>query len=174
MNYLNYSNALWDSFEFHIALVSNILSNQAMLPEWVTDPNCLLNLVIQVLSSIMSMVIYLPPSSPPYRDPHHHPPYPPIYQPKHIVSQYLLNLVVQEPSSRMSVMSHLPNPIGQVHSLVLSIHHHRHPSLQPSRMLRQNKVRQGNLSNFRNGHYVSTEHVVLSFAFLPFMQVDQV
>ena len=31
MNHLNYSNALWD-FEFHIAQISKILPNHALLP----------------------------------------------------------------------------------------------------------------------------------------------
>ena len=40
MNYLSNSNALWDYFEFPIAHVGNILSNQAMLPDWALDPYC--------------------------------------------------------------------------------------------------------------------------------------
>ena len=33
MNYLNYSNALCDWFGFHIAQISNMLPNQATLPD---------------------------------------------------------------------------------------------------------------------------------------------
>ena len=39
MNYLNYSNALWDCFGFHIAQVGNILLNQTTLPYWAIDPD---------------------------------------------------------------------------------------------------------------------------------------
>ena len=39
INYLNYSNPLWDCFEFHIAQVGNMLQNQAMLPNWAIGPD---------------------------------------------------------------------------------------------------------------------------------------
>ena len=47
MNYLNYSNALWDCLGFHIAQVGNILPDQATLPYWAIGPDGLwvLNLV---------------------------------------------------------------------------------------------------------------------------------
>ena len=41
MNYLNYSNALWDCFRFHIAQVGNMLSNLTILPEWAIGPGWL-------------------------------------------------------------------------------------------------------------------------------------
>ena len=41
INYLNYNNALWDCFGFHIAQVSNILLNQATLPYWTISLDCL-------------------------------------------------------------------------------------------------------------------------------------
>ena len=34
MHYLNYHNALWGCFGFHIAQIGNMLPNQAMLPDW--------------------------------------------------------------------------------------------------------------------------------------------
>ena len=40
MHYLNYHNALWDCFRFHIAQISNMLPNQAVLPVWVISPDC--------------------------------------------------------------------------------------------------------------------------------------
>ena len=41
MYYLNYHDALWDCFGFHIAQISNMLPNQAMLPVWAIGPDCL-------------------------------------------------------------------------------------------------------------------------------------
>ena len=43
MNYLNYSNAFWDCFGFHIAEVSNMLQNQAIMPDWAISLDCLDN-----------------------------------------------------------------------------------------------------------------------------------
>ena len=37
--HLKYDNALWGCFEFHIAIVDNMLPNQAMLPDWAIDPD---------------------------------------------------------------------------------------------------------------------------------------
>ena len=34
MSYLNYSNALWDCFEFCTAQFDNMLQNKAILPDW--------------------------------------------------------------------------------------------------------------------------------------------
>ena len=42
MYYLNYHNALWDCFGFPIVQISNMLLNQAMLPDGVIDPDWLI------------------------------------------------------------------------------------------------------------------------------------
>ena len=46
MNDLNYGNALWDCFEFHIAQIGKMLPNQETLPDraigpdWLQKQNC--------------------------------------------------------------------------------------------------------------------------------------
>ena len=39
MYYLNYHNALWDCFWFHIAQIGNMVPNQVMLPDWALNPD---------------------------------------------------------------------------------------------------------------------------------------
>ena len=57
MSYLNYNNALWDSFKFHIAQIGNMLPNQATLPDWAIHYfswqgiNCLLILYDMFLNN---------------------------------------------------------------------------------------------------------------------------
>ena len=39
MNRLNYSNASWNCFEFHIVQIGNMLLNRAMLSDWAIGPD---------------------------------------------------------------------------------------------------------------------------------------
>ena len=43
MNYLNYTNALWDCFGFHITQVGSIFPNQATFHYWAIGPDCFYN-----------------------------------------------------------------------------------------------------------------------------------
>ena len=45
INYLYYSNALWDCFGFHMAQIGNMLPNQSMLLDWAIGPDCLAELL---------------------------------------------------------------------------------------------------------------------------------
>ena len=52
MHYLNYHNALWDCFGFHIAQIGKMIPNQAILPNSAISPGRLPNQAILPDSAI--------------------------------------------------------------------------------------------------------------------------